>query len=250
MTERTRRVVVFGATSAIAQEVARLLASEGAALYLVARDRAKLEAVRQDYSVRGARVVGCAVADLDDLERHGPLLADASAALGGGADVVLVVHGILAGTEDCERDPRLLERVLWTNFLGAAALCQSAAERLAAGGGGMLAVLASVAGDRGRASNYAYGAGKGGLAIFLEGLRARFHSRGVRVLTIKAGRIDTPMTAYLPPSRLSVAPRRIAPAILRAIDRRCSVVYVPGFWRAIMLVVRSLPEAAMRRLRF
>lgn len=250
MAERSRRVVVFGATSAIAQEVGRLLAAEGAALYLVGRDPAKLAAVRQDLSVRGARAVGSAAADLDDLARHASLLAESTAALGGGADLVLVAHGVLASTDDCERDPRLLEQVLWTDFLAAAALCQSAATALAAGGGGTLAVLSSVAGDRGRASNYAYGAAKGGLSLFLEGLRARVHARGVRVLTIKPGRVDTPMTAHLPASRLSVPPSRAARGILKAIDRRRPVAYVPWFWRAIMLVVRSLPEAVMRRVRF
>jgi short-subunit dehydrogenase len=246
MAERTRRVVIFGATSAMAQEVGRLLAAERAALYLVGRDPAKLAAVGDDLRVRGATGVDAVAADLDDDARHPALLAAARAALGG-VDLVLVAHGVLAGSDACERDPAVLAQVLRTNFAGAAALCQAAALDLAAHGGGTLAAISSVAGDRGRPSNYAYGAAKAGFSVFLEGLRARFHARGVHVLTVKPGRVDTPMTADLPRSALSVHPRRVARPILRAVDRRRAVVYVPGFWRAIMLVVRSLPEAVIRR---
>jgi len=247
MDERDRKVVVFGATSAIAEQVARLLAAERAALFLVARDPAKLAAIADDLRLRGAAVAGSAVADLDDDARHPALLAAARAALGG-IDLVLVAHGVLAGSDACERDPAVLAQVLRTNFSGAAALCQAAALELASHGGGTIAAISSVAGDRGRASNYAYGAAKAGFSTFLEGLRARFQARGVHVLTVKPGRVDTPMTAGLPRSALSVHPRRVARPILRAVDRRRSVVYVPGFWRLIMLVVRSLPEVLMRRL--
>lgn len=249
MAERARKVVVFGATSAIAEQAARLLAAERAELFLVARDPARLAAVGGDLRLRGATVAGTACADLDDGARHGALVAAARQALGE-VDLVLVAHGVLADTEQCERDPGLLARVLHTDFVGAAALCQAAAADLAEHGGGVLVAVSSVAGDRARASNYAYGAAKGGLSLFLDGLGHRLHARGVRVVTVKPGRVDTPMTAHLPPSALSVHPQLVGRAILRASDGRRAVVYVPGAWRLVMWVIRLLPRFVMRRLRF
>lgn len=248
MGERGRRVVVFGATSAIAEQTARQLAAEGARLFLVARDPEWLASIRDDLGQRGAKVAGTATADLDEVAPHRGLLQAARAALGG-IELVLVAHGVLAESEACERDAALLERILRTNFVGAAALCQAAALDLAAHGGGVLIALSSVAGDRVRPANYAYGAAKGGLSMFLSGLDARFHAHGVRVVTVKLGRVDTPMTAHLPPSRISVDPRVVARAILRASAGRRPVVYTPWFWRGIMLVIRALPRAIIRRLR-
>lgn len=241
------RVVVFGATSAMAQETARALATRGAELFLVGRDRAKVEAIAADLRLRGARRVESAVADLDEPSRHADLLDEATRALGQ-IGAVLVAQGILADSAACEANPRVAERVLVTNFLAAALLCQAAALHLAAAGGGVLVGISSVAGDRGRASNYAYGAAKGGLSVFLEGLRFRMASRNVHVVTVKPGWIDTPMTAGMRKGALFAPPSAVARSILRAVERRRSVVYVPGFWRVIMLVIRHLPAAVLRRL--
>src|SRR5512142_959421 len=240
MSEPERRAVVFGVTSAIAEQTARHLASGGARLFLVARDPERLGSIRDDLIQRGATVAGTATADLDDVARHPGLIQSAREALCG-IDLVLVAHGILAESEACERDAAILERVLRTNFVGAAALCQAAALDLATHGGGVLIALSSVAGDRVRPANYAYGAAKGGLSMFLAGLDARFHAQGVRVVTVKPGRVDTPMTAHLPPSGLSVDPRVVARAILRVAAGQRPFVYVPWFWRGIRLVFRALP---------
>ncbi len=249
MPERLDRVAIFGATSAMAQETARLLAGRGAELFLVGRNPERLRAVADDARARGAARVELAQADLDDPARHGELLARAAEALGGRIDAVLVAQGVLADSDACEADPAVAERMLVSNFVGPALLCQAAALRLAAQGSGALVAISSVAGDRGRQSNYAYGAAKGGLSTFLAGLRNRMFRRGVRVVTVKPGFVDSPMTAHLPKGALFVPPSAVAAAIVRAVERRRDVVYVPGFWRAIMLVIRLVPEAIFKRLR-
>lgn len=241
------RALVFGATSAIAQQAIRLLAARGAKLVLVGRNAARLEAVAADARVRGARAVATEVADLDDRGRHGPLLDEAFRILGR-VDLVLVAQGVLAGSDACEASPETAERVLVSGLVGPALLLQEAGLRLAAQGSGALVALSSVAGDRGRQSNYAYGAAKAGLTAFLSGLRNRLHRRGVRVVTVKPGFVDTPMTAGVEKNALFVPPAVVARSILRAVDRRRDVVYVPGFWRWIMLAVRSVPEPLFKRL--
>lgn len=241
------RVAIFGATSAMAQATARLLAARGAALFLVGRDPEKLQAVADDLRVRGA-TIHAARADLDDTARHGALLDEAAAALGR-IDVVLVAQGVLAASDAAEADLAVAERLLVTNFLAPALLCEAAALRLAAQGAGTLVAIGSVAGDRGRQSNYAYGAAKGGLAIFLEGLRNRMFHRGVHVVTVKPGFVDSPMTANLEKNALFAPPSAVARAILRAVERRRDVVYVPWFWRPIMLVIRHVPERVFKRLK-
>lgn len=241
-----RKVAVFGATSAVAQRTARLLAERGADLFLVARSAERLAAVAADARARGAAVT-TAVADLDEPGRHVELVDRAAAALGT-IDAVIVAQGVLATSDACEADRALAARVLVTNLLGPALLCEAAAARLSAQGHGAIVAISSVAGDRGRQSNHLYGAAKGGLSTYLEGLRNRLFRRGVHVVTVKPGFVDTPMTAHLPKNALYTSPDVVARAIVAAVERRRSVVYVPGFWRAIMLVIRHLPEAIFKRL--
>ncbi len=238
--------VVFGATSAMAEAAARLLAARGAALFLVGRDPEKLGAVADDLRVRGA-TVHAAAADLDDRGRHAALLEQAFEVLGT-VDLVLIAQGALATSDAAEADLGVAERLLVTNFLAPALLCEAAALRLAEQGAGTLVAIGSVAGDRGRQSNYAYGAAKGGLALFLEGLRNRMFRRGVHVVTVKPGFVDSPMTAHLPKNALFAPPSAVARAIVRAVERRRDVVYVPWFWRPIMLVIRHLPERLFKRM--
>jgi short-subunit dehydrogenase len=241
-----QRVAVFGATSAMAQAAIRLLAARGSELFLVARDPAKLEAVAADARVRGARV-STAAADLDETARHAALVDQAIAELGG-LDTALVAQGVLAPSDETERDRRAAERVLVTDLLAPALLCEELAARLAARGEGTIVAIGSVAGDRGRQSNYVYGAAKGGLATYLEGLRNRLFRRGVHVVTVKPGFVDSPMTDHLPKNALFAPPSAVARAIVRAVERRRDVVYVPAFWRAIMWVVRHVPERLFKRL--
>lgn len=245
---RLEKVLVFGATSGIAEAVVRRLAGQGAELFLVARNADRLDAVAADARTRAARAVTTEARDLDNVSAFPAILDRAFQALGR-VDLVLLAHGILATSDACEASPELTERLLVTDFTAPAILSQQVALRLAVSqGSGTLAVIGSVAGDRGRQSNYAYGAAKGGLAVFLAGLRNRMYARGVHVLTVKPGFVDTPMTAGVPKNALFATPDRVAADVLRAVDRGRDEVYTPGFWRLIMAVVRSIPERIFKKM--
>lgn len=244
------RVAVFGATSAIAEATARLWAARGARFFLVARDPERLSRIAADLEVRGAASIATHAADLDDPAALAPLIAAMDAAVCT-PDIALVAFGTLGDQAAIARDPEAARRTLLTNFVSPAVLLTALAPRFEAAGKGSLAVITSVAGDRGRATNYVYGAAKGGLSTFLEGLRHRFAGTAVRVLDIRPGPVDTPMTAHLPKGGLLWAsPERVAADILRAVERGRSVLYTPWFWRWIMLVIRLLPEPLFHRLRF
>lgn len=243
-----RRVLLLGATSAIAQATGRLLAARGDRLFLVARDPARLEIVATDLALRSGSSIPRLAADLDRCDAHGAILDEARRALDG-LDTVIVAHGLLGDPEVTQRDWTAAMAVMQTNFLGPASLLTEAATRFEAQGSGVLVGISSVAGDRGRQSHYVYGAAKGGLSIFLAGLRNRLHSKGVSVVTIKPGFVDTPMTAHMQKGALFADPATIARGIVAAMDRRADVVYLPWFWRYVMLVVRLIPEALFKRLR-
>jgi len=243
------RVLVLGATSGIAQAVARVYASEGARLALVARSREHLATVAADLSVRGAEVVLQRTADLCELERHRTLVAEAEQALEG-LDVVLIAHGVLPDQRACQEEPRRAVASWDVNFVSAARLMEVAAERMSAAGQGTLAVLSSVAGERGRANNYVYGAAKAALNAYTSGLGQRLRGTGLTVVTVKPGPVDTPMLAGR-----AVNPRLVADVdvvgrrIHRALERGERVVYVPGKWRWIMAVIRALPIRLFERLK-
>jgi decaprenylphospho-beta-D-erythro-pentofuranosid-2-ulose 2-reductase len=248
MPPSSSKVLVVGATSAIAQETSRLFAAYGAHLFLTGRDPEKLSSVAQDLRLRGARQVDTAILDVADLARHAAVIDGAFAALGE-VDVALIAHGVLPDQSRCEENASEALEALTVNFTATVALLTPLANRLEAQHRGCLAVIGSVAGDRGRQSNYVYGASKAGLDRFLQGLRNRLYRSGVAVVTIKPGFVDTPMTASKPKSRLYASPARVARGIYRAIESRRNVVYLPWFWRPIMWVVTSIPESLFKRLR-
>jgi len=242
MLRRMERVLVLGATSAIAQQVARLYAARRASLFLVARNRERLSAVADDLRVRGASVE-TAVADLDDSAVHGELFARAAP-----LDIVLLAHGVLGDPQRTARDAGAAGDVLRTNLLAPVSLLTHAAQRMEEQRSGCLVALSSVAGDRGRASNPVYGASKAGLTAFLSGLRNRLYRTGVRVVTVKPGFVDTPMTGHLPKNPLFASPERVARDVVRAVDRGRDVVYTPWWWRFVMLIVKLIPERVFKRL--
>jgi decaprenylphospho-beta-D-erythro-pentofuranosid-2-ulose 2-reductase len=242
-----RNVLALGATSAIAEATLRLLAEQGASFFLVARNAEKLTAVREDLLTRGAAAATGAVADLDDTAGHPALLEQAVRVLGR-IDVALLAHGVLGDQAAAEREYAAAEAILRTNFLSAVSLIGWLANYFEAERRGVLAVISSVAGDRGRKSNYVYGASKGGLNVFLDGVRNRIDRTGVQVLTIKPGFVATPMTAHLPQNALFAQPAQVARHILRAIEKRKDVAYVPPFWGLIMLVVRSVPRRIFKKM--
>ena len=242
-----KRILIFGATSAIARATARLFAERGDRLFLVARDAGKLEATARDLQSRGAEGVDYATADLADETGFETLLGRAAEALGG-LDVALIAYGTLPEQGVLEGSPQATREALHVNFTSVALLLTLLANQMAAQRSGTIAVISSVAGDRGRASNYVYGTAKGAVSLFVQGLRNRLHGSGVHVLTIKPGLVDTPMTAELKKNFLYAKPEGIAEGIVSAIDKKRDVVYLPFFWRYIMLIIRALPEPLFKRL--
>lgn len=200
-----------------------------------------------DLMVRGAQKVDFMVLDLNNFDRHELLLDKAMQSLHG-IDTVLIAHGTLSDQKACEQSYKITEQELRTNFLSVVSLLTSIANHFERQRHGCIAVITSVAGDRGRQSNYVYGTAKGALSIFLQGLRNRLCKSGVSVITIKPGFVDTPMTAGFKKGLLFVDPGVIAKGIYKAIQKRKDVVYVPFFWRAIMAAIKSIPEFIFKKL--
>jgi len=242
-----QRILIVGAASAIAEATARQWAGRGASLFLVARNAAKLEAIAADLRVRGASDVGIHVMDANDTDAQAAMLDAATARLGG-LDVALIAHGTLPDQKACEASVELTLQEIGNNGLSVVALCTRLANLMEAQGRGTIAVIGSVAGDRGRQSNYVYGAAKGMVARFLQGLRNRLAKRGVQVLTIKPGFVDTPMTASFKKGALWAQPADVARGIVRAIDTGRDEVYLPWFWGLIMAVIRHVPERIFKKL--
>jgi len=244
-----RRILIIGATSAIAEAVARRYAARSDALFLVARNAQRLQVIADDLTVRGAARVASATLDVTDFAAHATIVDAAERELGG-LDTVLIAHGTLSDQGACESSVEDLRREFDVNAVAAMSLLTLLANRLEQRKSGTLAVISSVAGDRGRQSNYVYGAAKAALSAFLGGLRQRLAKSNVDVVTIKPGFVDTPMTAAIAnKGALWATPERVAAGIVRAIDRRRSIVYLPGFWRVIMLVIRTIPEPLFKKLK-
>jgi decaprenylphospho-beta-D-erythro-pentofuranosid-2-ulose 2-reductase len=242
-----RRVLIIGATSAIAAETARAYAERGAKLFLAGRNAAKLASVAADLRVRGAVEVHTGVLDVGQISDQTAVIDSAISTLAG-LDVALIAHGTLPVQSACEKQVDETVEALHVNFTATITLLTILANYFEAQHQGCIAVITSVAGDRGRQSNYVYGAAKGGVERFLQGLRNRLHASGVTVLTIKPGFVDTPMTASVKKNPLFASPRRVGRSIHRAIERRRDVIYIPWFWRPLMAVIRVLPEPLFKRL--
>lgn len=242
-------VLIIGATSAIAQSVAHKYASNGGRLFLVARDAARLDTLAADLQVRGAERVDVLAADLTDHARH-PEIVEAALDAMPQLDVVLVAHGVLPEQADCEASTELSLESIDVNFLSVVSLLTPLANRLAERGKATIAVISSVAGDRGRGSNYVYGSAKAALDAFLQGLRNRLFKSDVHVLTIKPGFVATPMTAHIEgrSGPLWAQPDEVAEGIVQAIEKQKNVVYLPRFWWAIMFIIRNIPEFVFKRL--
>jgi short-subunit dehydrogenase len=246
------KVALLGATKGMGRSLGRLLAARGDALVLLGRDQADLERSARDLEVRGAReagAVGVATCDLERPETFGPALAQAEQALSG-LDAVVVTAGLYATQDQLEADAELARRLLTVDFANTVVFCEEARRRLLARGGGTLCVFSSVAGERGRKPVIIYGAAKAGLSHYMEGLDHKFHDRGLRAICVKPGFVRTGMTAGLPPAPFAGEPEGVARDVVRAIDRGRPVVYTPGIWRMIMMVIRMLPRFVMRKIGF
>jgi decaprenylphospho-beta-D-erythro-pentofuranosid-2-ulose 2-reductase len=239
-------IVVIGATSAVAQAAIRIWAAAQHSLTLFGRNAAELERIAADARVRGAIEV---IVHVGDITAAG-YIQSAVAALPA-ASIALVAHGSNSDSDRADRDANYLHDEINVNFTSAALWAQSLASSMATRREGSVAVISSVAGDRGRYSNHAYGAAKAGLSAFCSGLRARMSHHGVNIVTVKPGFIDTPMTAHVAKKgALWATPEQIARGIVNAIDKRRSIVYLPGFWRLIMLVIQHVPEGIFKKMKF
>jgi hypothetical protein len=240
-------MIIFGATSAIAEATAREFARRGDALFLVARSPERLQALAADLKLRGASNVAVASQDLRDPAAYEPVIEHAATTLGG-LDAALIAHGTLSDQKECESSTDRLLDEFQTNAISVMMLCTHLANRFEAQKRGVIAVISSVAGDRGRRSNYAYGSAKAAVTAFTSGMRQRLSRSGVYVVTVKPGFVDTPMTAAFKKGILWASAESVAKDISRAMINGTPVIYTPGFWRPIMWIIRSIPEFVFRRL--
>jgi decaprenylphospho-beta-D-erythro-pentofuranosid-2-ulose 2-reductase len=240
------RVLIVGATSAIATEVARRYARRGARLTLLGRRAAALEALAADLRVRGATEVAVELFEADDVAQHPPLLARAWGRWQG-FDVALIAHGVLPDQAMAQASAAQALGSFDTNARSVISVLTDLANRFEAQQSGAIGVVSSPAGERGRASNYVYGAAKAAVSTFCSGLRHRLHRHGVRVVTILPGFVDTPMTAGFTKGPLWAQPARVAADIEHALDRHNGSLYTPWFWRWIMFVVKHLPQRIFLR---
>jgi len=245
---RMQKIVVLGATAGIALEIQRQLARQQCELLLVARAPQRLAALQSDLLARGAKNVLTIAADLAHIPQHVRVFDFVRRSFPN-YDTVLLAYGHMEDQKAAEASVDVLLEELNVNFVSAAALLTLFAADLEQRHTGCIAAITSVAGDRGRRSNYVYGSAKGALSLFLQGLRSRLHPAGGRVITIKPGPVQTPLTDHLENSVRFADPELVARDIVGALER-CSpdVLYTPRFWRPIMTVVRILPETIFKRL--
>jgi short-subunit dehydrogenase len=243
------KVAIFGASSAIAAEVAALHAARGDKLHLIARSRDKLETLASTlHTQHPALQLRATCADFDDLSANASLV-DRILEQDPDIETVLVAQGLLGDQLRSEQSFDEAESIIRTNFTGAVALLIPLVNHLERARAGRLGVITSVAGERGRPRNYTYGASKAALSVYLQGVRSRLHPAGVAVTTLKLGPVETPMTVGHKKNLLFAQPGEVARDIVAAMDARRAEVFVPKRWAAIMPIVRNTPEALFQRLR-
>jgi decaprenylphospho-beta-D-erythro-pentofuranosid-2-ulose 2-reductase len=242
------KILILGVTSAIAQETARCFAGDGSRpeFFLVGRDAQRLETIASDLKVHGASRAETHSADLSNLADHEAIVQMAIHALGN-LDAVLIAHGTLTDQKRAEQDMTYLLSELNLNFTSYVSLLTHLANYFETRKRGTIAVISSVAGDRGRGSNYAYGAAKAGVTAFVGGLRARMAKVGVNVVTIKPGFVDSPMTAHLKKNPLYASAGAVGNRIYVAMTKGENIVYVPAFWALIMMIIRNVPERIFKK---
>lgn len=241
------RILIVGATSAIASETARCFARDGAVLALAARNPDRVAAVAADLRGHGAKQVAELVFDAANFDTHETMIASAVEALGR-IDAALIAYGTLPDPSVVHTSPDATVEAFHLNATSVISILARLADLFEQQQSGTLAVISSVAGERGRKSNYVYGAAKGAVSLFAQGLRARLKAVGVRVITIKPGFVDTPMTAHIPKNALFASPQQIGKTIHKAMTRGADVVYAPAFWRPIMIGIRAIPERVFKRM--
>ena len=242
------KVLIVGATSPVGRYMAHEFAMRGFTLMLAGRDKDEVSRVAQDIRVRFRAQVFEGIVRMEGFEEHEKFVQDVVSAMGG-IDGVVIVAGSMEGAEEAKTDPVALRKVIDINFSGPASLITLCANRLVAQGKGFIAAVTSVAGDRGRATNYPYGSAKGGLSLFLQGLRNLLAPKGIQVTTIKPGFIDTRMTFGMKKLLFLASPKKIAKQAVSAILARKDVVYCPKIWWLVMTIIKLIPERIFKFLR-
>jgi len=244
-----RTIAVFGATSAIAEAAIRVWAARGDHLTLVGHDLEKLKVIQADLKTRYSADAKIFAADLADTSLHADLVGRIYRQMGK-LDQALVAYGVLGAQSAFEQLSEAIDHLMQVNLTSQASLLLHLSARFEKQRSGTLAAISSVAGDRGRPSNYVYAASKSGLSTFLSGLRARLSPMNVAVVNIKPGFVDTPMTAHFKKGLLWAKPEGIAKKIVKSMDCGCNVVYVPWFWRWIMLIIKLIPEPIFKKMQW
>ncbi len=243
-----KKVLIIGGTSAIARATALNFAKNGADLYLADINLSRLEEVHKDLrALSGGANISIGEFPLADVNIHKDLF-DAVLKELGEIDAILIAHGTLPAQEEIQNDNLAVTEQININFTSVVSLATVAAAYFEQKGKGCIAAISSVAGDRGRQSNYVYGAAKGGISLFLQGMRNRLAKKDIAVVAIKPGFVDTPMTANMPKNPLYSSPEKVGKAIFEAMNSGKDIVYVPGFWRMIMTVIKILPESIFKKL--
>jgi decaprenylphospho-beta-D-erythro-pentofuranosid-2-ulose 2-reductase len=244
-----RRILILGAASGIAQAYARLGAADKANFVLLGRQPERLVSIGNDLLARGAATAESVTSDLGEIAAIDATV-NALRARFGAFDEIIIAYGILGNQAEAETDTMAARRIIDVNFTSVALWVLALLREHPAGRPLSLVGIGSVAGDRGRASNFVYGASKAGLERLLEGLAQRYAGSDIHILTVKPGFVDTPMTAGMVERKLLLAsPERVALDIQRAVSRRQRVVYTPWFWWVIMFIIRNLPWFVFKRLR-
>ena len=243
-----KNALIFGATSAIASETAKQLAVKGYSLALAGRNVEKLQSVIDDIKTlnSGTKVVPYNFNALD-YPSHIEIINSAINDLGN-LDLIIIAHGTLPDNNELKSDFSGIKEAFESNALSTFSIAEASAKYFEPLQKGTIVVLSSVAGDRGRQSNYIYGAAKGAVSIYFQGLRNRLYKSKVHVITVKPGFVDTPMTANLPKNFLFAKPSAIAKGIINAIDNKKDVVYLPFFWKYIMMIIKFIPESIFKKL--
>lgn len=242
-----KNIIILGATSGISQAVAKELLADDVCFHLVARNKEKLDIVAADLLARGCDSTECYLLDFNDLSGHADTVKQISEKAGV-IDTLFVCYGIMHTQADCETDVTQAIEQVNSNYVSTVSLLVLFARSMKEQNSGTIAVVSSVAGDRGRKSNYLYGSAKAGLSIFLEGLRYKLYEQGINVLTIKPGFVDSPMTADIKKGALWATTGQVAKHIVKGISKNRSVIYVPPFWFYIMVVIKLIPAFIFRKL--
>ncbi len=238
--------IILGAGSAMARAFSRRCAAKGDHLYLLGRDMPELKRIAADLQLRGAASALAIAFDARKPAKFESAIAEAASA--GGVLNAAVFIGSMPDQAEIDEDPGLIDGVVQDSFTGAARFLHQLAPYMEANGAGTMIGVGSVAGDRGRLGNYVYGAAKAGFHTYLSGLRNRLGRKGVQVITVKPGFVDTGMTWGIEGMFLVASPEDIAERLMVAVRKKHNVVYAPWFWRYIMLIIRNIPEFIFKKL--